>query len=58
MKIMALTDSVIASMTSAAITENGAASITSVPLDTSACIEGLEITSITLASGAVVAYEA
>ena len=42
-KIMALTDSVIASMTSAA---------------TSACIEGLEITSITLASGAVVAYEA
>ncbi len=57
-KIMALTDSVIASMTSHSITENGVASITSVPFDTSACIEGIEITSITLASGAVVAYEA
>nr|BAR24913.1 hypothetical protein [uncultured Mediterranean phage uvMED]BAR39245.1 hypothetical protein [uncultured Mediterranean phage uvMED] len=57
-KIMALTDSVIASMTAHAITENGVASITSVPFHTSACIEGIEITSITLASGAVVAYEA
>jgi hypothetical protein len=54
---MALEDSVIASMTSAAITENGSSTIEGIEFDTSACIEGLEITSITLTSGTIVAYE-
>jgi hypothetical protein len=57
-KIMALEDSVIASMTSSAITENGSSTINAINFNTSACIEGLEITSITLTSGTVVAYEA
>ena len=56
-KILALEDSVIASMTSAAITENGSSTIEGIEFDTSACIEGLEITSITLTSGTIVAYE-
>ena len=47
----------IASMTSAAITENGSSTIEGIEFDTSACIEGLEITSITLTSGTIVAYE-
>ncbi|QDP66363.1 MAG: hypothetical protein Unbinned1819contig1001_9 [Prokaryotic dsDNA virus sp.] len=55
-KIMALEDSVIASITSAAITENGSSTIEGIEFDTSACIEGLEITSITLTSGTVIAY--
>jgi len=57
-KIMALEDSVIASMTSSAITENGSSTINAININTSACIEGLEVTSITLTSGTVVAYEA
>ena len=57
-KLMALEDSVIASMTSAAITENGSSTISAININTSACIEGLEVTSITLSSGTVVAYEA
>lgn len=57
-KIMALEDSVIASMTSSAITENGSSTISAINISASACIEGLEVTSITLTSGTVVAYEA
>jgi hypothetical protein len=45
-------------MTSSAITENGSSTINAINFNTSACIEGLEITSITLTSGTVVAYEA
>ena len=57
-KIMALEDSVIASMTSAAITENGSSTINAININSAACIEGLEVTSITLTSGTVIAYEA
>ena len=57
-KIMALENSVIASMTSSAITENGSSTNNAINFNTSACIEGLEITSITLTSGTIVAYEA
>lgn len=57
-KIMALEDSVIASMTTLAITENGSSTVEAININTSACIEGLEVTSITLTSGTVIAYEA
>ena len=57
-KIMALEDSVIASMTATNITENGSATKEAIEFDTAACIEGLIITSITLTSGTIIAYEA
>lgn len=57
-KIMALENSVIASMTTAAITENGSSTVEGININTAACIEGLEVTSITLTSGTVIAYEA
>tara|TARA_Y100000310_G_C20246625_1_gene607116 strand:- start:14 stop:259 length:246 start_codon:yes stop_codon:yes gene_type:complete len=57
-KIMALENSVIASMTTVAITENGSSTVEGININTSACIEGLEVTSITLTSGTVIAYEA
>lgn len=57
-KIMALEDSVIASMTSSVITENGSSTISAINMSASTFIEGLEITSITLTSGTVIAYEA
>ena len=57
-KIMALEDTVIDSLTTSAITQNGSSTISGIVFNTAACIEGLEITSITLQSGSVVAYEA
>ena len=56
-KVVALEDSVI-TLVSDFITENGSSTVSSINLNANCAIEGLVITSITLASGTVIAYEA
>ena len=56
-KVVALEDSVI-TLVSDFITENGSSTVSSINLNANCAIEGLVITSITLGSGTVIAYEA
>tara|TARA_A100001201_G_scaffold127893_1_gene112804 strand:- start:452 stop:697 length:246 start_codon:yes stop_codon:yes gene_type:complete len=55
-KVEALKNSVIASMTSDSITENGSGAPSAIDIHHGACIEGVIFTSITLTSGHVVVY--
>ena len=50
-------DSVI-TLVSDFVTENGSSTVSSINLNANCAIEGLVITSITLGSGTVIAYEA
>jgi hypothetical protein len=55
-KVEALQNSVIASMVSENITENGSGAPTAIHVHVAASIEGVIFTSITMSSGSVVVY--